>query len=118
MTDEEDIRSKAIADLADTLKRAQQASIKARADLIAATPILVTAIRNRSGQSFKVEEILWSLWNDENPVNLADALSSLDYDITVAVLTLITARAYLSGDADDLLEEIIKQSGSQPPKVS
>lgn len=104
-----------LADLANTIRRQRELAAQARAHLIAATPVLVAAIRHGSGQSVKIEKILWSLWNDENPTSLCDALSGLDADLAVAVLGMIAARAHGGGGADDMLSEIINQSGSQPP---
>ena len=106
-----------IGALAASISRQRQLAAAARADLDTATPALVAAIRHRSGQSRKVEAILWSLWNDENPTSLCDALSGLDTAVTVAVIAMITARAHGGGEADDLLREIIDQSGSQPPTI-
>ncbi|MEO8614825.1 MAG: hypothetical protein ABI600_06775 [Luteolibacter sp.] len=88
---------------------------KARAELIDATPILVAAIRHRSGQSRKIEIILWSCWNGENKVGLCDTLSGLDAPLAQALIAIIAARTFLGGDADDLLHRIIAESGSQPP---
>lgn len=104
-----------ITDLVATMRQSSEAAAQSRADLIASTPILVNAIRQCSSQGVKVERILWALWNDDNPVALADALSSLDHDVTVAVLAMISARAHLGGNVDELLKSIIEQSGSRPP---
>lgn len=103
-----------ISDLANTIRRQRELAGQARAELIAATPVLINAIRHHSGQSGKVEKILWSCWNDEHPVSLCETLAGLDSDLTVAVLALIAARAHLGGEADELLRTIIDQSGSQP----
>ena len=76
----------------------------------AATPALIAAIRHGSGQSAKVEAVLWSCWNGD----FCDALAGLDANLAKAVVAMISARAHLAGDADDLLREIIRKSGSQP----
>lgn len=104
-----------IAELTATIKRQREFAAQARADLIAATPALLAAIRHHSGQSLKIEKILWALWNNENPTSLCDALSGLDTDLAVAVLSMIAARAHGGGEADDIFRTIIDQSGSQPP---
>lgn len=104
-----------IAALTASISRQRDLAANARADLAAATPMLVAAIRHHSGQSGKIESILWSLWNDEHPVSLCDALAGLDTGLAVAVIAMIAARTHLGGDADDLLRSIIDQSGSQPP---
>lgn len=104
-----------IAALTASISRHRELAAHARADLTAATPTLVVAIRHQSGQSRKIEAILWSLWNDEHPVSLGDALSGLDTDLAVAVIAMISASSHGDGEADDLLRDIIDQSGSQPP---
>jgi hypothetical protein len=88
-------------------------SVQARGDLKAATPSLVEAIRHQSGQSAKLETILWSAWNGQ----LSDALAGLDVNLAVAAVAMIAARAFLAGDADCLLHQIIRESGTQPPAV-
>ena len=104
-----------LADLANTIRRQRELAAQAKADFEAAKPALVNAIRHHSGQSAKVEKVMWSLWNDEHPVSLCDTLAGLDPDIAVSVLAMIAARAHLGGKADELLRAIIDQSGSQPP---
>ncbi len=104
-----------ITELTASIKRQRLLAGQARIDIAAATPTLVTAIRHGSGQSRKIEALLWSLWNDDHPVNLCDTLSGLDTRIAVAVIAMIAARIHLGGDADDILKTIIDESGSQPP---
>ena len=100
-----------IAELTATVAAHRQLAALARTNLEAATPALVAAIRHGSGQSAKVEAILWSCWNGD----LCDALAGLDASLAKAVVAMISARAHLAGDADDLLRKIIQESGSQPP---
>ena len=102
-----------IAELAAAIAAHRQLAGLARTDLEAATPALVAAIRHGSGQSAKVEAILWSCWNGD----LCDALASLDANLAKAVVAMIAARAHLAADADDILRKIIQQSGSQPPSA-
>jgi hypothetical protein len=104
-----------IAALTASISRQRLLAADAHADLVAATPALIAAIRYQSGQSAKVEKILWACWNDDHQVNLCDTLAGLDTAVTVAVLALIGARAHLGGEADDMLRKIIDDSGSQPP---
>ena len=104
-----------IAELTAAVTLGKKLAASSRADLIAATPALIAAIRCGSGQSRKVEKILWSLWNDEHSVSLCDALVGLDAPLAAAVVTMIAARAHMAGDADDLLRRIIAESGSQAP---
>jgi hypothetical protein len=106
-----------IRELTAAIALGRQLATTARADLTAATPVLIDALRNKSGQSRKIEKILWSLWNDEHPISLCDNLAGLDTKLAQAVIGMISARAHLGGDADDLLRQIIDQSGSQPPTV-
>jgi hypothetical protein len=106
-----------IAELAATLNLGRKLASQARADHEAAVPILVAAIQHRSGQSRKIENLLWSVWSDTHPVNLCSELSGLDSKLAKAVVSMIAARAYLAGDADDLLRAIITESGSQPPQM-
>ena len=100
-----------IAELAAAFAAHRQLAALARTDLEAATPTLVAAIRHGSGQSAKVEAILWSCWNGD----LCDALAGLDASLAKAVVAMVAARAHLAGDADELLKKIIRETGSQPP---
>ena len=104
-----------IAELAAAIGLGKKLAANSRAELTAATPALITAIRCGSGQSRKVEKILWSCWNDEHPVSLCNELAGLDAPLAQAVVTMVAARAHGAGDADDLLRTIIHESGSQPP---
>jgi hypothetical protein len=106
-----------VAELTAAIKLGRQLATQARTDLEAATPILVTAIQHHSGQSAKIENLLWSLWSDTHQINLCDNLSGLDTELAQAVVSMIAARAHLGGDADELLRTIITQSGSKPPTV-
>lgn len=100
-----------IAELATAISTHRQVADQARTNLEIAIPSLIAAIRHGSGQSVKVEMILWSCWNGE----LCDALAGLDANLADAVVKIISARCHLAGDADDLLREIIQKSGSKPP---
>ena len=100
-----------IAELAAAIAAHRQLAALARTSLDAATPLLIAAIRHGSGQSAKVEAILWSCWNGD----LCDALAGLDANLANAVVAMISARAHLAGDADDMVRKIIQESGSQPP---
>lgn len=104
-----------IAGLLAAVKLGQTLADQARAELKAATPLLIDAIRHQSGQSVKIEALLWSVWNDNHQVNLCDAVAGLDTKLTRAAMVMISARAYCGGDADDLLKKIIDQSGIQQP---
>ena len=103
-----------LAALATSIRLHRDLAAQARADLITAMPELVAAIRHGSGQSAKVERILWSTWNGE----LCDLLAGLDGKLAQAVVVLIATRAHLGGDADDLLREIIGQSGTKAPTLT
>lgn len=105
-----------VAELLAAVALGQQLATKARDELDAATPILIDAIRHGSGQSAKLEQILWSLWNDDHAVNLCDTLAGLDAKIAQAAVAMIAARAHLGGDADDQLRKIIDEIGNQPPR--
>jgi hypothetical protein len=100
----------ALTELAAAIKLQCSLAKQARAELEAATPILVSAIRHHSGQSRKIETILWSVWGGE----LCNALAGLDTGLAQAVIAMIAARAHLSGDADGMLRKIIDLSGIQP----
>jgi hypothetical protein len=104
-----------IAELLAAVQLGKTLADQARADLTAATPVLVDALRHDSGQSRKIENLLWSVWSDTHPVNLCDALSGLDIKLAEAAVAMVAARAHLGGDADDLLRKIIEQSGIQYP---
>jgi hypothetical protein len=92
-------------------RKSAQARDAARERLTAAAPILTRAIRGGSGQGVKVRAIVWSCWNGSHFVGLCDVLCGLDVDIADAVVSLIYARAHLSGDADELIREILCASG-------
>jgi hypothetical protein len=106
-----------VGELAAAIRFGQQLAATARTDLTAATPILISAIRHQSGQSRKIEAILWSLWNDDHPVNLCETLSGLDAKLAQAAVSMIAARAHLGGDADDLLHKIITDSDNKSPRT-
>jgi hypothetical protein len=102
----------ALAELAAAINLQRGLAKRARADLEAAIPILVSAIKNHSGQSLKIESLLWSVWGGE----LCDALAGLDTKLAQTVIAMIAARAHLSGDADGMLYRIIAETGSRPPQ--
>lgn len=106
-----------IAEITAAVNLRRQLATTARANLEAAVPVLIEALRHHSGQSAKVEILLWSVWTDGHLVNLSDCLAGLDACLAQAVVAMISARAYLGGDADDLIRRIIDESGSQPPTV-
>ena len=107
-----------IAELTAAIALSRQLATTARADLVAATPILVDALRHHSGQSAKIEKILWALWNDDHQVNLCDTLAGLDSKLAHAVVAMIAARAHLAGDADDLLRTIINYDLPWKPAIA
>ena len=102
-----------IAELKAAITLQRTLAVKARGDLEAAAPCLIKAIRHQSGQSAKLETLLWSLWNGQ----LSDALAGLDTNLAVAAVAMISARAFLAGDADCLLGQIIRESGAQTVSV-
>lgn len=99
-----------IAELTAAVNLGRKLSAQARADLESAIPLLIQAIRHHSGQSRKIENLLWSCWNDSHQVNLCDALAGLDAKIAQAAIAMIAARAHLGGDADELLRQIIENT--------
>lgn len=106
-----------IAEITAAVNLGKKLATQARADLKTATPILVAALRHHSGQSAKIENLLWSLWSDTHQINLCSELAGLDSKLAQAIVAMIAARAHLGGDADELLRTIITQSGSQPPTI-
>jgi hypothetical protein len=104
-----------IAELTAAVNLGKKLASQSRDGLEAATPILIEAICYHSGQSAKLERILWSLWNDDLAVNLCNALAGLDTKLAQAAVAMIAARAHMGGEADDFLRKIIDDSGSQPP---
>ena len=98
-----------LADLAAAVKRQRKLAADARAGLETAIPTLTVAIGHNSGQSRKIQRLLWSCWNGD----LCDALAGLDANLAVATVAMIAARAHLGGDADCLLRQIIGES--RPP---
>lgn len=107
-----------IAELTAAIALGRQLASQARADLEAAVPILVAALCHHSGQSRKIENLLWSVWTDGHQVNLSDTLAGLDARLARAIVAMIAARAHMAGDADDLIRQIIEGSGSEPPTAS
>jgi len=106
-----------VAELATAVDLGRRLAAAARANLETAVPVLVDALSHQSGQSRKIEALLWSCWSDTHTVNLCDALSGLDSRLAQAAVAMIADRAHMAGDADDLLRAIIDQSGSQPPSA-
>jgi len=100
-----------LADLAAAVKLQRKLAADARASLETAIPTLTVAIGHHSGQSIKIERLLWSCWNGD----LCHTLAGLDSNLAVAVVAMIAGRAFLAGDADGLLRQIICESVSQPP---
>ena len=88
-----------IAELNAAITLQRTLAIQARAGLEAAAPALIKAIRHQSGQSAKLETILWSAWNGQ----LSDAPAGLDENLAVAADALIAARAFVAGDAECLV---------------
>ena len=107
-----------IGELTAAITLGRQLAAQARANLEAATPAIIDAIRYHSGQSDKLERLVWSLWNDEYPVSLCSELAGLDARLAQATVAMFAARAHLGGDADDLLRKIITATGSQPPAAA
>jgi hypothetical protein len=104
-----------IAELTTAIALGKTLADQAWADLTAAIPVLVEALRHQSGQSRKIENLLWSVWSDTHPVKLCDALAGLDISLAQAAVAMVAARAHLGGDADDLIRTIIDQSGILHP---
>ena len=107
-----------IAELTASIQLGETLARQARADLEAATPVLIAALKHDSGQSQKIRNILWSCWTDDRKVNLCSELAGLDAKLAQATIAMISARAHLSGDADDMLREIIIESGLVPMPTS
>jgi len=107
-----------IAELTAAIDLGQKLGEQARADLEAAAPILISALRHQSGQARKIESLLWSCWNDDHAVNLCDTLAGLDAKLAQAAVAMIAARAHLAGNADDMLRKIIQETGINPPENS
>lgn len=101
----------AIAAFKEAMAQSATRRREVRERMSAAGPILIRALRTGTGQSEKVSSIIWSAWNGCNQVGLCDALCGLDTDIADAVVSLIAARAHLGGDADDLIRDILNESG-------
>lgn len=101
-----------LAELTASIHRQRELASQARAAFEAAILVLIPAIRHRSGQSRKIETILWSCWNGE----LCEHIAGLDTKLAEAVIAMIAARAHLAGDADAMLRRIIAETGSQPPQ--
>lgn len=102
-----------IAELLAAVQLGRTLADQARVELTDAIPVLIDALRHQSGQSKKIENLLWSCWNDNHQCNLCSELAGLDSKLARAAVAMIAARAYCGGDADDMLRKIIDQSGIQ-----
>lgn len=96
-----------LEEISSAIKLSRSLRKSAEADLIKATPTLQKAIATHSGQGDRARIVLLSLWNEDQSVNLCDALSGLDAKLAKALVAAIAARAHLGGDADQLLRRII-----------
>ena len=101
-----------IAELTAAVTLGRQFAAQSRAELTASTQVLIDALRHGSGQSSKIEKLLWCLWNDDHQVNLCDTLAGLDAKLAHAAVAMIAARAHLGGDANEMLRAIIVETGS------
>ena len=111
----DDITTNTAADagyLAETnaANRKRQLADRACAQLEAATPFLINAIRSGKA-SPEIENLLCSLWSGE----LCKQLTSLDTDTAGAVLAMIAARIHGGEEADCLLATILYHTGGMPP---
>ena len=95
-----------MADIRARIMRARALGKKAAADLETALPLLSKVLEARSGQGRKVAAIVRSTWNDEAKVNLCDTLAGLDADVAQGVIALISARAHMAGNADELIRPL------------
>lgn len=68
-------------------------------------PLLIDAIRIGSGQSAKIEELLWSTWNGDHNARLCDCLSGLDSNLAQAVLAKFADHSHCGGDAEPILKK-------------
>lgn len=101
----------ALSDLFASARHSRTAAQHSAVALFDASPILIRAIRGRSGQGERVAAIARSVWNGCHQVGLCDALAGLDYPVAKAVIALIAARAHMGGDADELIRVILEESG-------
>ncbi|TLD71285.1 hypothetical protein FEM03_07070 [Phragmitibacter flavus] len=99
--------------LATSLHLASHRSSSAAAALEAATPLLVDSLRSHwsTGQGTRVRHILWSLYTCNHLVNLGDACTGLDLELSEAVQAAITARLALGPEVEPQLKLILKSSG-------
>lgn len=97
--------NQALADLHASIRLAETLADEAKAGFENAVPILKNALAHDSGQSQRVATIIQSLWNGE----LGENLCGLDTILANALVAAIAARAYLGGDADDLLAPLVKK---------
>jgi hypothetical protein len=110
-----------IAEFSKAVRLHRQLADQAKADLMAALPVLTETLSHPSGQSAKVAVILQSCWNGL----LCDNLASLDAKVAKAVIGLIAARAHLSSEtAADFqstvlfLKETVAHCSGQSAKVA
>lgn len=82
-------------------------SAETAADFHSTVPLLKETVAHRSGQSAKVAALLQSVVEGE----LNNALDGLDSKVASGVVAMVTARAYLSGDADDILRPLLRKEG-------
>lgn len=108
----EEERNQALDSFFAVFRESQAAKLKAQTELFINRPILIDAIRSGTGQGQRVERIIRSVWNGCHQVGLCDDLCGLDHKVSVAVLSLIAARTFMGGDADDLIRDILIASGA------
>jgi hypothetical protein len=92
-------------------RRAKQRAERAAQELQQHLPTLSAAVGSESGQGAKTRQILRSLWNGE----LCDTLAGLDHELGEAIIAAISARLFMSGDADNLLRPVIEEIIDQEP---
>jgi hypothetical protein len=95
-------------------RAAKQRAEEAAQELERHVPTLAAAARTESGQGEKTRQILMSIWNGE----LCDTLAGLDHDLGEAIIAAISARLFMSGDADKILRPVIEEIIDQEQSAS
>lgn len=99
-------------ELFSSLREHKSAGRDAGAALDAATPALIDACRQYdTGGGRRIRDIVWSLYGCHHTVNLGDALSNLDPNLSKAALAAVQARLFLGPDSEDKFRDILVQSG-------
>lgn len=99
--------------IVQNLKAAEDRRSEARAQLVPALEKITEALTHHwtTGSGRRLRQIVWSIYNASAPVVLGDALTNFDSEFGGAVVALIQAKICGVDDIDDLLRNVLEESG-------